>query len=263
MTPGRSIALIGSLRLVDRMRGATPHPKRKLRAIGLGRKPGSGEEAGEEAGQSEQGRNRMASKETKARIIETALTLFNEHGSANISTNRIATEAGISKGNLNYHYSNKKEIILDIFSDIRSEIEGGWSGDHLVPTLEHMEFMFLRQLRLTWRYRFFYREMVNLIKDDPLLGKRFNELRSRRRVALKQFLTSLADDGRMVLPESEEELEHFMTSTWLLSEHWLNYTDSLGRQVDEAALMRGCDVLMTMVRPYLKMLEAAECAAVA
>jgi len=105
---------------------------------------------------------------------------------------------------------------------------------------------------MIWRYRFFYRELVGLLKEDPLLRKRFNELRTRRRESLKLFLTSLAQDGYMTLPREEDQIEHLMTSTWVLSENWINYVDTFHETLDEKDLQGGYNILMSIFRPYLQ-----------
>ena len=51
----------------------------------------------------------------KERVVEAAIRLFNERGTAAVSTNHIADGAGISPGNLYYHFRNKEEIIRAIF----------------------------------------------------------------------------------------------------------------------------------------------------
>ena len=50
---------------------------------------------------------RIAKTNTYTRIIDASLTLFNEEGERNISTNHIAAHLGISPGNLYYHFRNK------------------------------------------------------------------------------------------------------------------------------------------------------------
>src|ERR1700753_1794758 len=117
----------------------------------------------------------MATRITQLRILQAALDLFNECGTAAVSSNRIAEHCGISKGNLQYHFRNKQEIILAVFQQAISEMDAGWYRDNLAPTLEHMTTMYVRQLQLILKYRFFYREMADLLRQDPQLRRRFAE----------------------------------------------------------------------------------------
>ena len=57
----------------------------------------------------------MGTRDTQTRIVDAAQLLFNEHGTAAVSTNRIAEYCGISKGNLHYHFRTKQEIIRCLF----------------------------------------------------------------------------------------------------------------------------------------------------
>lgn len=50
-------------------------------------------------------------KNVKLEIIQEAKKLFNEHSHNEVSTQDIADAIGISKGNLNYHFKRKEDII--------------------------------------------------------------------------------------------------------------------------------------------------------
>lgn len=133
----------------------------------------------------------MTTEKTQALVKKTSIRLFNEHGTASISVNNIADKCGISRGNLHYHFKNKHEIIRSIYQDIVGEIESGWYGDEDQPTLKHMAEMYIRQLELNWRYRFFIREMVALVRIDSVLAEKVKEFRTKRLAAVVSFLRNL------------------------------------------------------------------------
>src|SRR5258708_24848123 len=162
----------------------------------------------------------MATRATQNRILQTALELFNEHGTAAISTNRIAERCGISKGNVQYHFRNKRAIIYAVFQQAIEEMNAGWYRDHLAPTLEHMAAMFVRQLQLILKYRFFYREMADLLRNDPLLRRRFAHNRERRLKEIERFFLSLSERGLMRIPEDAPRLRSIVDVTWIVSENW-------------------------------------------
>ncbi len=119
---------------------------------------------------------------TSDKIIDTALQLFNEQGTKAVSTNHIAAAAGISPGNLYYHFRNKEDIIRAIFEQMD---EYGVDQYQLIldkyppGTIVALENTFVMIQEYNWRYRFFKRELTALIMNDPLLKERFHTTNSR------------------------------------------------------------------------------------
>ena len=193
----------------------------------------------------------MATRATQLRILQAALELFNEHGTAAVSSNRIADRCGISKGNLQYHFGNKREIIYAVFQQAIGEMDAGWYRDHLAPTLEHMAAMFVRQLQLILKYRFFYREMADLLRQDPQLRKRFADNRERRMRDLERFMLTLQARGLMRFPPDPRRLRSIVDVTWIVNENWLNYMDYHDREVTVEAMLEGYAETLEVLRPYL------------
>ena len=49
-------------------------------------------------------------RDTRKRIMQTALKLFNEYRYGNITTAALAAEVGIAEGNLWYHFKTKRAL---------------------------------------------------------------------------------------------------------------------------------------------------------
>ena len=193
----------------------------------------------------------MATRATQLRILQTALELFNAHGTAAISATRIAERSGISKSNLQYHFRNKREIIFAVFQQAIQEMDSGWYRDHLAPSLEHMAAMYVRQLQLILKYRFFYREMADLLRQDPQLRKRFADNRERRIRELEKFMMALQSRGLMRFPPDPRRLRAIIDVTWIVNENWLNYMDYHDREVTVEAMLEGYSEILEVLRPYL------------
>jgi hypothetical protein len=129
-------------------------------------------------------------------------------------------------------------------------MDAGWYRDHLAPTLEHMAAMFVRQLQLIRNYRFFYREMADLLRRDKLLRRRFAHNRERRVVEIERFFRALEDRGLMNLPAEPRRLRSIVDITWIISENWLNYVEYHDREVTVAAVIAGYDEILEVLRPY-------------
>lgn len=194
----------------------------------------------------------MATRETQTLIVDTALALFNRYGSGNISTNRIAAECGISRGNLHYHFRNKCEIVQSIFQRIVHAMNDEWPADHLIPTIEHMAEMYVRQSLLILEFEFFYREMPALLREDPLLRRRYREHRERRIAAITRFFRALTDQGIMKNFGSNPELDRLLViATWIISDNWPNFVEFQGGEFDAEAICQGYDMILHVLSPYI------------
>ncbi|KJS01907.1 MAG: TetR family transcriptional regulator [Desulfobulbaceae bacterium BRH_c16a] len=190
---------------------------------------------------------------TREKIIDTALQLFNEQGTKAVSTNHIAAHAGISPGNLYYHFRNKEDIIRAIFEHMDAygvEQYRRILNTYQPGTVEALEQTFIMIQEYNWRYRFFKRELTSLIMNDPLLKKRFHATNRQM-----QDMIRFTIDGGIAIgsikPMNTATKEHFVNAIWLIALFWLNFLELGGEDVNETTLRRGNDVLRTVLCQYL------------
>jgi AcrR family transcriptional regulator len=192
----------------------------------------------------------MSTRETQDLIIRTAIALFNEQGTRLVSTNKIADSCGVSRGNLHYHYRTKKELIQSIFRLINGEMEESWYEDHLSPTIEHLKFIFERQIDLAWRYRFFYREVNALVADDPELKDVYSRARKKRVLEVRRFFEKLIEVGLVQDPGPAVTLDSLLQISWLVSDQWMQYLDLQDRDVNESSVAEGFALVTQIFLPY-------------
>ncbi len=138
----------------------------------------------------------MAKRNTRQRILDTALALFNEFGAPNVSTNHISDDMDISPGNLYYHFRSREAIITDLFVRFeQSMLEATILPDTRLPNAEDIWFflhlMFERQIE----YRFWYRDLNELCGSYPALKKRYQALLELQQQTTQQLINHMAEAG--------------------------------------------------------------------
>src|SRR6266542_6804561 len=163
---------------------------------------------------------------TRARIIEMAIRLFNEHGTGAISTNHLAEALGISPGNLYYHFRNKEEIIRAIAEqrDARWESLYHLPQDR-APTLPDVERLVRENFSLVWDYRFFFRELSVLTQRDPLLKAHYQQMRRERLVAFEGLFGHFVSAEVARPPASPSLVANLAMLCWLISDYWLLFLE--------------------------------------
>jgi AcrR family transcriptional regulator len=189
---------------------------------------------------------------TREKILDTALTLFNKEGTATISTNHIAEAAGISPGNLYYHFHNKEEIIRELFERLFLANDQGFAlPTEKMPTLDDMQEYVRFNYRTLWQYRFIHRELVVLLHNDAELRTRFLSVRKRGFEGFHQLFNAFVSAG-VLSPESPEALDNLAEMIWMITEFWLTSLELGGKTVNESQMERGVQIMMQILYPYIK-----------
>lgn len=190
---------------------------------------------------------------TQELILYTAINLFNQYGTAKVSTNHIAQEAGISPGNLYYHYKDKAHIIREIYEQMIAKWEP------LYNRVEGRDISFVGLKRfiednfeLLWQYRFFNRETVAILNADPALFDRHTAISKERFERQRLLLQEAVQKGQLCSPEPGIRLDELVTILWIVANHYLIYLEAMGEKVEQRDFETGAGLVMKVLHPYLK-----------
>ena len=191
------------------------------------------------------------SQQTKNNILQKAIELFNESGTASVSLNSLAESSGISAGNLQYHYKSKKEIIRAILEEMFKQFDVIYEQIKEPFTLDTLRQIMRINFDLVWKYRFFYREFAALLRNDKTLANRFRAIQEQRVAEQEMLIKRLAGSGGVRGDLDPEELHNVVLIGWVLVHTWLSYIESTGQKINDAALEQAVEIMVQHYKPYL------------
>lgn len=194
----------------------------------------------------------MASSDTRERIMETAIAMFNSLGLSNVSTVQIAGEMGISPSNLYYYFENKEHLIRAIWTEKIAPTVAAIFYDDEVEKSESGIIKFLTKFSMyIIQYRFFYLELQTILVSDPELKLTYSERAAVLMKRVEEFMGTWTKlDILRELPVVEKKL--LLENMWIISQTFTSYIKLIRQDSSPDELAMDSVVhIYSLLRPYL------------
>ena len=190
-------------------------------------------------------------RQTRKRILDASLAMFNAQGEPNVTTNHIADELEISPGNLYYHFRNKDDIIEQLFGDYEQRIDAALAApEGRLPGLEDVWLQLHLVFECIWDYRFLYRDLIDILSRNRRLRIRFARILKRADGQAHTVMRGLTQAG--VMRASAAELDAAATNILVIATFWLNYASVRGEKDEHVAIRDGIVQVMMSLAPFLR-----------
>ena len=190
-------------------------------------------------------------RQTRQRILDASLAMFNAQGEPNVTTNHIADELEISPGNLYYHFRNKDDIIEQLFGGYEQRMDAALSApEGRLPGLEDVWLQLHLVFECIWDYRFLYRDLVDILTRNRRLRMRFARILKRADEQAHQVMRGLVQAG--VMRASADEVDAAATNILVIATFWLNYAAARGDKDERASIRDGIVQVMMLIAPFLR-----------
>ena len=190
-------------------------------------------------------------RQTRQRILDTALSMFNLQGEPNVTTNHIADELEISPGNLYYHFRNKDDIIEQLFQRYEERMDTALvSPEGRLRDLEDIWLQLHLVFECIWEYRFLYRDLVDILSRNRRLRLRFGRILKRAAEGASSGMKGLVQAG--VMRASAAEVEATATNILVIATFWMNYASVRGDKDENEAIRSGIVQVMMLLSPLLR-----------
>jgi len=141
----------------------------------------------------------IADKQTEEKIFEAATDVFVEKGMDGARMQDIASHAGINKALLHYYFRTKDKLFNAVFEMIARKIFKKFAP------------VFDENITLEDKIRFFYREHISFLQENPRLpGFLLNEV-NRNPARIKKLLSTLDFDNfwLKLYDQHKDELKNY------------------------------------------------------
>lgn len=151
---------------------------------------------------------------------------MNQQGAAAVGTHHMCEALGISPGNLYYHFKNKEEIIRALFKALESEFRAVFEVDSISPTTpKDFAGYYLRTLDVAFDYRFFFRDLLYLLRRDDILAEQYRALQLWALERLESIAAQVAREGHLHIPKSRPRYRSIATNTWVIWSNWVSHIE--------------------------------------
>jgi AcrR family transcriptional regulator len=185
---------------------------------------------------------------TKDKILQTALTLFNEGNTQSATTNHIAKAMGISPGNLHYHYKNREEIVFKLYEQMKTKTE--LPVPDLPFSMKTLYDHFNHLAKVYWEYRFFHKELLFLLSKDERLKKVYIKDNLAHKERIKKANLNMVENGYFHI-EDQKALNHLVDNILLTTQFWISFLTTLDSKIDQKNVSELFSHLKCTFRPYM------------
>ncbi|RMG58032.1 MAG: TetR/AcrR family transcriptional regulator, partial [Bacteroidetes bacterium] len=158
---------------------------------------------------------------TTERILSAALTAFNETGLAQASTRQIAQAAGLSQGNLTYHFATRDDLVYALYTRMIAELdEVATALDPATLSLLSFHQLMRDTLEIHYRYRFLFYDFVSILRTHAALARDFQALLTRQAAGFDLLLQALQARGELRPDLSPAERARLAAQFRVLGNFW-------------------------------------------
>jgi len=158
---------------------------------------------------------------TNEKIVDKALTLFNEKGVDQVSSLEISQSLNISYGNLTYHYKKKDDIVLALYAQMQQSLNT--SINRLVQCIFEETFypkLVNEIFDVIWNYRFIYLNINSLMNQFEFICESEKSYYATRIKILNRAKKYLIQEGYLK-PEINNNYESLIQNLNMILYAWI------------------------------------------
>ncbi len=189
---------------------------------------------------------------TKERILQNALQLFNERGINPVTTRHIAAALSISHGNLCYHFASREIIIEQLYHRLVAELDAEiGQATQSAAGLPELLGLTQKTFEIQYKYRFILLHIVEIMRKITSVGAHFRQLLIHRKVQFSAIIGRLVREGIFETESYPGQYDRLVTQFYLIGDFWLSEAEILYEGPEEEKVNYYVQIARSLIFPYL------------
>jgi len=186
---------------------------------------------------------------TKQKIIDETIQLFNEYGFANVRIERITKALGISLGNFTYHFPKKETLLEAIYQQLVNELHVLLSSYRNHPNFLSIDGQLRAFYQFQTKYRFFYVDTLEIGRANEAIGLQHQAHIESQIQGIHNIFLFNVEHGNLTKEVSMDTYRNVAHSVWMMVALWTYQLLIRGKMdIDsENAMLEGA---WGLIKPY-------------
>ena len=186
---------------------------------------------------------------TRGKILDRALEMFNERGIEYVGLRELAADLGMRVSNITYYFPTKDDLVYQISVELSRT-----NGEIMVERKEMTMLMFLETLRKTYlnqiRFKCLMLSFVHVIKQNKRIAAAYNDTQKARHATIRSNLKLLFDGGYLIMKD-EEDVEFLGSMLALIGRFWISEAAiSFRKESESKQVEHYLKLVMKLLIPY-------------
>ena len=187
---------------------------------------------------------------TKQKILIKSLELFNSNGVSKTSLRIIAEEAGVSVGNLQYHFKKREDIIEALYFQLVEKMDAIFfmPNDDLLKLFLNIS---KEIITILYEYSFFFLDFVTIIRKNQKIKDHYSGLSKLRELETLKMIDILINNNLFREELLKNEYRNLFKRIEVISNFWFSSVLIQADDLSKESIQEYSLLINQSIYPYL------------
>lgn len=186
---------------------------------------------------------------TRQKILDRALEMFNERGIEYVGLRELATDLDIRVSNITYYFPTKDDLVFQLSQELARK------NSAIIVDTDHLTMAeFLAMLRQVFEHHYEFRGLlrsfVHIMTQNKLVLASYKKTQKDRKSTIASNIQTLSASGYLKV-EGKDELAFLVSNIVLISRYWISEAAVFASELSkEEQINHYLSLITTMFVPY-------------